>query len=225
VRYGWCCLPLRRMLHIELKGEKMALLPERAVWWEKEKTLIVADLHWGKSAHFRKNGIAIPTQTQANDELRLAKILREQHAERLIIAGDLFHSRSNEQVEVFSHFRQHHQSLHIDLVIGNHDILKDEQYEHFRLTQHKECLNLAPFCIAHDQLNSDHFVLHGHLHPALKIKSKGYNQPALKLCCFAQDNQRMILPAFGKFTGTYLLEPGDFEHLYLVAETSVIQWK
>jgi uncharacterized protein len=213
------------MLQIELKGELLELLPERAIFWEKEKTLIVADLHWGKAAHFRKHGIAIPLQTQHSDEARLARLLQEKKVERLVIAGDLFHSKSNQQVEVFSHFRDHHRELHIDLVIGNHDILGKDHYERFQIRQHNDCFVMEPFCLAHDALVSDHFVIHGHIHPALSIKSKGYNQPALRLCCFAQDGERMILPAFGKFTGTHLLEPQDFKHLYVVAEHSVIQWK
>ncbi len=221
----WRRLPLRTMLQMDLEGEAIALLAERALWWEKEKTLIVADIHWGKSAHFRKHGIAIPLQTQTNDEMRLANLLRGKKAERLVIAGDLFHSKTNMQVDFFSHFRNHHQSLHIDLVIGNHDILNEEQYNSFDLAHHKDCFTMLPFCIAHDKIDSEHFVIHGHIHPALRIKSKGYNQPTLKLCCFAQDDERMILPAFGQFTGTCVLDETNYKHLYLVAESEVIQWK
>lgn len=213
------------MLKIELHGEVLDLLSKRAIWWEKEQTLIISDLHWGKSGHFRKHGIAIPAQSQAKDELRLAQIISETKAERLVIAGDMFHSKINNEVEIFSHFRSSHQSLQIDLVIGNHDILGEEKYTDFRLSQHAECLTIGPFCIAHDMLQSDHFVIHGHVHPAVRIKARGNNQSALKLCCFAVQRDRLILPAFGEFTGTHVLEPQEFEHLYLVAENSVIQWK
>lgn len=213
------------MLSIELKGESLQLLPERAIFWEKEKTLIIADLHWGKAAHFRKHGIAIPLQAQADDESRLARLLHETHAERLVIAGDLFHSRSNHQVAVFDHFRQHHSSVHIDLVIGNHDILGEEQYSRFGIQPHKDFFVSGPFCFAHDAIQSPHFVLHGHVHPAISIKNGGHRQPALKLSCFAQDAERLILPAFGKFTGTHLLQEKEFHHLYVIADSSVIQWK
>ena len=214
------------MLKIDLEGEELLLLPERAIWWEATKSLIIADLHWGKSAHFRKHGIAIPNDSQSKDELRLAGLLRTYKADRLVIAGDLFHSRTNKQVEIFSHFRQTHEQIHIDLVIGNHDILKPDQYEAWNLAQHKECFAVGPFCIAHDMIdNSEQFVIHGHVHPAVCIKSKGSNQPVIKLCCFAQDERRMILPAFGNFTGTHVLEPKAYKHLYLVAEKQVMKWK
>lgn len=212
-------------MEVTLQDEKLELLPGRAIWWKQEKSLIVADLHWGKAGHFRKHGFAIPAQSQTKDEQRLAQLLQQTGAERLIIAGDLFHSHHNAQVEVFRHFRQHHRTLQMDLVIGNHDILEDQVYDDLQLSFHQECLNLAPFCIAHDFTESPFFVIHGHVHPALRIKSPGYNQPSLRLCCFAQDDRRMILPAFGKFTGAHVLEPSLFHHLYLIAEESVIQWK
>ncbi len=214
------------MIEIDLQGEQLQLLPQKALWWAAQKTLIVADLHWGKSAHFRKHGIAIPTDTQSHDELRLAGLIRDYKAERLIIAGDLFHSRSNLQVEVFSHFRNAHDSLHIDLVIGNHDILPASKYTDWQLAQHQECFVVGPFCIAHDMLrDSDHFVIHGHVHPAVRLKPKGNHQPAVKLCCFAIDAGRMILPAFGQFTGTYVLESADYKHMYVIADDKVLQWK
>lgn len=212
-------------MELTLQGVQLSLLAERAIWWKQEKTLIVADLHWGKAGHFRKHGIAIPAQSQTKDEQRLAQLLQQTGAERLVIAGDLFHSHHNAQVEMFRHFRQHHRTLQMELVIGNHDILEDQVYDDLQLTFHKECLDIAPFCIAHDFIASSHFVIHGHVHPALRIKSPGYNQPALRLCCFAQDDKRMILPAFGKFTGTHLLNPTLFQQLYLIADDKVIAWK
>ncbi len=213
------------MSEILLRGEKVNLLPQRAVWWPKEKTLVVADLHWGKSAHFRKHGIAIPGGTQTQDEHRLAELLRTTGAERLMIAGDLFHSRSNNQVASFTHFRQQHSEVQFDLVIGNHDILKPEEYQAYNLTSHQQCATMGPFCIAHDMTVSDDFIIHGHIHPAIRIKSRGANQPSLKLCCFALQEQRMILPAFGAFTGTHVLDERVFQQLFVIAEGKVIRWK
>lgn len=208
---------------IELQGEIVQLLPEKALWWPKEKTLIVADLHWGKSAHFRKHGIAVPLQSQTGDEIRLAGCIRQYGAERLIIAGDLFHSHSNHQVDVFAHFRTHHQELQIDLVTGNHDILPEEYYDTFDLIRHEEALMLPPFTLAHDYLQVPGFLIHGHVHPACVIHGKG--RQGMRLPCFAIDRARMILPAFGSFTGTYTVDARQWNRLYVIADSSVIQWK
>lgn len=212
------------MLDIILQGEQIKLLAEKAIYWPAQKTLIVADLHWGKSAHFRKHGIAIPGNTQTHDELRLAKLISTYDIERLIVAGDLFHSRHNKEVDIFSHWRSLHHGLHIDLVTGNHDILPQEKYLSWNLQLHSEGLQAGPFLVMHDiPGNCDTFCIHGHVHPALRISGKG-NQ-SIKLSCFCEDAHRFILPAFGQFTGTHLLDASEHKHLYIIADETVMKWK
>jgi DNA ligase-associated metallophosphoesterase len=210
------------MLEIELAGEHVALLPQRALWWPAQKSLIIADVHWGKSGHFRRHGIALPQKTGQRDEMRLAALVSNFKAERLIIAGDLFHSTDNAEVENFSHWRTAHHSLHIDFVMGNHDILPAARYEGWKLEVHREKLLLHPFCISHDSIKDEEaFVIHGHIHPGIKLYGRG--RQALSLACFAQDKDRMILPAFGSFTGCFYLEQTQFSRLYAVGEEEVIQ--
>ena len=74
------------MLEIELEGEKIALLPERALYWPAQHTLIVADLHWGKAGHFRKNGIAIPAQAQQRSAYALQLHRRRPQARPQLLA-------------------------------------------------------------------------------------------------------------------------------------------
>jgi len=209
------------MLEICLEGEQVFLLAERALWWPAQKALIVADLHWGKTGHFRKNGIPMPVDTQPKDEMRLANLIKNYGAEQLIIAGDLFHSKQNNEVEAFSYWRNSHQSLNIELIVGNHDILPVEKYIGWKMNAHKEGYHFAPFFISHDVPDKvRQFVIHGHVHPAIRI-----GHPSMKLCCFAQDRNRLILPAFGSFTGTHLLDPKQYDHLYVIGEKNVLKWK
>lgn len=211
------------MLKIVLQGEEVLLLPQKAVFWIAEKTLIVSDLHWGKTAHFRKHGIAIPLQTQHNDEVRLAKLVDEHKAERLIIAGDLFHSRENNEVDNFSHWRNAHKQLAIDLVLGNHDILPEEKYSGNNVSVHNEILDTGPFIITHDEIADPRkFYIHGHVHPAFAVSGKGRSK--IKLPCYGVNEQKMVLPSFGSFTGTHKISTSDYEHIYVIAEDEVIQW-
>lgn len=214
----------RFMLDIILKGEQVTLLPERALYWPSQHTLIVSDLHWGKSGHFRKHGIAIPQQAQQQDEMRLANLVRRYNVARLIVAGDLFHSRHNAEVEAFSHWRDSHKALHIDFVTGNHDILPAEKYAGWDMAVHKDGLQTGPFYIAHDVPETcDAFCIHGHLHPAIRISRRGHT--AMKLNCFCEDEHRFVLPAFGQFTGNYMLQAENHKHIYVIADTQVIKWK
>ena len=47
------------------------LSPQRVMYWEKQKTLIIADLHIGKTGHFRKSGIPVPQNVFKEDLQRL----------------------------------------------------------------------------------------------------------------------------------------------------------
>lgn len=211
------------MLKIDLQGEEMTLLTDRAMWWAAQKTIIVADIHWGKSAHFRKHGIAMPTNIQPQDEIRLAALVKDYDAERMIVAGDMFHSKANEETDGFTHWREAHQSLHIDLVAGNHDILPKEHLAAWDITVHKKGLYVGPYYIAHDvPKECDTFCIHGHVHPAIRISRRGHI--GIKLNCFCEDENRFILPAYGKFTGNYLLKPDEHRHIYVIAENEVIKW-
>ena len=58
-------------LDVRLAGEEVRLLPERALFWPRTATLIVADLHWGKGATFRAAGIPIPLGSTSDDLARL----------------------------------------------------------------------------------------------------------------------------------------------------------
>lgn len=212
------------MPKIDIQGEQMLLLPEKALFWQQQKTLIVSDLHWGKTAHFRKHGIAIPLQTQQNDEIKLAKLVADHKAERLIIAGDLFHSRENNEVDSFSHWRNAHSALAIDLVLGNHDILPLEKYTDNTVTVHEMILDTGPFVVSHDEIEApDKFYIHGHIHPAFVVSGKGRNN--IKLPCYCMDGQKLVLPSFGSFTGSHKISSAQYQHIYVIAEDEVIQWQ
>ncbi len=212
------------MLEIALQGEQVFLLAERALWWPAQKALIVSDMHWGKGGHFRKHGIAIPVHAQTGDEVRLAQLVKHYNAERLIVAGDMFHSKQNKEVDMFAHWRTAHSSLHIDLVVGNHDILPASKYLDWDLTVHKDSYTIGPFVLVHDHVEGiEGFMIHGHVHPALRISGKG-NQ-SFRLCCYCHDEHRMILPSFGSFTGSHNVKADDHEHIYVIAEDKVLQWK
>jgi metallophosphoesterase superfamily enzyme len=48
--------------NLTLRGEELTLLPQKAVYFKKQRTLLAADLHIGKSSLFRKEGIPVPAE-------------------------------------------------------------------------------------------------------------------------------------------------------------------
>ena len=78
-------------VEIHFAGERLVLLPERALFWPRTATLVAADFHWGKGATFRAAGIPIPVGATSDDLSRLDEALHRTAADRLIVLGDLFH--------------------------------------------------------------------------------------------------------------------------------------
>src|SRR5258706_9161580 len=112
-------------LTLTLAGETVELLPERALFWPRTRTLVVADLHWGKAATFRAAGIPIPAGTTTSDLARLNAILDRTGARRILILGDLFHAAPGRAapttLAMLRRWRASHANVDMLLVRGNHD--------------------------------------------------------------------------------------------------------
>lgn len=211
-------------MEIEIAGQQALLLPEKALYFPENKTLVVADVHWGKAGHFRKHGIAIPAKSTGGNAERLSGVILKTSAQTVVFAGDLFHSRHNNEVEAFREWRAHFPQIRFELVVGNHDILSEAFYERCNLELFPEKKAMNGISIWHDApVESNAFVIHGHIHPGIKLFGKGRQQVAVP--CFAIDDKRLILPAFGDFTGCFYLNPRDFRQLYAVTDTAVMQVK
>ena len=78
------------------------LLGERAVYWERARTLLVADPHFGKAAAFRAAGVLVPRGTTGETLSRLDAALDRTRAERIVFLGDFLHAREGRSAETFA---------------------------------------------------------------------------------------------------------------------------
>lgn len=217
--------PLPHIIH----NNVFWVTPERGLYWEEANTLIVADLHLGKSGHFRKSGIGIPQDVYKADLQRLMAQLYFFKVERLIIVGDLTHSTANKELDLFLKWRKDFSLLHIELVKGNHDILNDAWYEEANINVSDQKLSAGPFIFLHDlkarknftedELQQYAFV--GHLHPAINLR--GHAKQSLRFPCFYFAREYCILPAFSRFTGGYKVEPQKDEMVYALVEDRIMK--
>ncbi len=211
-------------MEIEIAGLQAILLPEKALYFPELKTLVVADVHWGKAGHFRKHGMAIPARAAGGNAERLSGIIQTMGAETVVFAGDLFHSRHNNEVEAFRDWRSGFPEIQFQLVIGNHDILGEDFYAACGLELFPENILLGNVAVWHDAPEkSEVFVIHGHIHPGIRLSGKARQQIALP--CFAVSEKALILPAFGDFTGCFYVDARDFKALYAVTGKEVMQVK
>src|ERR1700761_3956202 len=90
----------------KLLDQDLMLLPQRAIYWQQQKTLIAADVHLGKVGHFRKAGIAVPRDLEQGDLAVLSDLIHEYKPHTLLFLGDLFHSDMNADWDWFALWRQ-----------------------------------------------------------------------------------------------------------------------
>jgi DNA ligase-associated metallophosphoesterase len=195
----------------------------KALFWEEEKALILSDLHLGKSAHFRKAGIAVPAGIVQEDLFRLQQLITHYHPVQLIVVGDLFHSSANNDVQYFRLWRQQFPQIHFVLVKGNHDILDASLYETLQITVH-ETLTLRNIHFMHEPCTTNGdgpYVFSGHLHPGVTLAGSG--KQSLRLPCFYFGKTCGILPAFGRFTGLAMLAPDTDEVVFAIANKSIFR--
>jgi uncharacterized protein len=210
------------ILH-KLREQNLWLSAQRSIYWEEQKVLIVSDLHFGKTGHFRKSGIPVPQSVYKEDLQRLVSLLHYFKPEKLLVVGDFFHSHANMELDWFKKWREDFTFLKIILVRGNHDILKGSWYKEARIDVIEPELELPPFIFTHEHCedHQDLYTFCGHIHPGIYLH--GLGKQSLRLPCFYFGANHCILPAFSKFTGTALIEPDPNENVFAIVENSLVQ--
>ena len=212
-------------VEVELKCQHLTLLPQRAVLWQEQKMLIIADAHFGKAAAFRRGGIAIPGGTTADDLKRLDQILASTGASTLLVLGDLMHAAVHTGgglCRLISRWRQRLTALRILLVSGNHDRKAGPPPADFGIQQIVDRYANPPFCFMHHAgYLAGSYVLGGHLHPAVRLTGAGRQRE--RLPCFYFGRNYAVLPAYGGFTGNFTVRPQKGERVFVIADNHVIE--
>lgn len=209
-------------MEITLRQQHFDLLPQRAIYWKEQQSLVLSDLHLGKGMHFRKEGIPIPKQAFDEDLNTLNSLIVKYAPKQLIVVGDMFHSRHNNEVKLFDIWRVQYPDLRILLVKGNHDILKKEHYRELDIEVVPE-YETDDFVFTHDSCDntSDKFCFSGHLHPGVAIR--GMAKQSLKFPCFHFTPTDCTLPAFSKFTGLAIIKPKVADKVFAIVEDDIVK--
>jgi DNA ligase-associated metallophosphoesterase len=208
---------------IQCHQQKIWLSPERCMFWENQQTLILSDMHIGKTAHFRKAGIAVPQQVFQEDLHRLFQQIHFFSPQRIIVTGDLFHSEANLEHDWFSNWRRELDGIDFILVKGNHEILRNDVYRNLGIEIVDKELEIAPFFFSHDLVEEkiDGFSFVGHTHPGIHIQGKG--KQSFVFPCFYFTSDFCILPAFSKFTGKHVVDLQKGETAYAIVGAGLDQ--
>jgi DNA ligase-associated metallophosphoesterase len=219
----------------KILDQQFWLTCNRTIFWEEEKALIVSDLHFGKTGHFRKSGIAVPASVYKEDLQRLIVQIQYFQPRELIIVGDMFHSTANKELELFLKWRSDLPDINIRLIRGNHDILKDDWYKNAGIDLSRQTLSRQHFHFVHDI--SDHlnrkegyaenisdeisYFFSGHIHPGIRIQGTG--KQSLCFPCFYFGEKYAVLPAFSRFTGVAMIYPEAGEQVFAIVNQALIR--
>ena len=208
-------------------GVGLTVLPEGALWWEHEKTLVVADLHFEKGSSFAARGIALPPYDTRTTLRRLQALVTRLRPRRLIALGDSFHDRAAEtrmsamDADALTMLTKTTDWIWIT---GNHDPVPPRR---FGGVVHEE-VEIGPLVFRHEPRAAPATgEVAGHLHPVAAVRVRGRR---LRRRCVMSDGTRAILPAFGAYAGGlnvldeayHALMPRERFHAWMMGAHTVV---
>ncbi len=208
---------------VEIVGEKIALLPERALYRPVDRTLIVADPHWGKGAAFRAGAVPIPGADLHADLERLSRALERVSATRLVVLGDLLHARedgngvcSTRSVAGSRGTRVSNASWCAATTTRRRAIPRRLGFPGRRRAACRRSVRVPPF----PRAERCRICVGRSSPPGARLFGRG--DQSLRLPCFHAGPRVMVLPAFGSFTGLATVKPKPGDGLHVIADGEVI---
>lgn len=182
-----------------VNGARLHPDPSGAVWWPAERMLIVSDLHFEKgSAMARRGHGLLPPYDTATTLTRLEELVLHYQPARLLALGDSFHDQhafarlSPDETDRVTALSQRQEMIWIT---GNHDPEPPDSLGGRILAEYR----CGPLLFRHEPLVG-HAAgeVAGHLHPKARVRGRGRQ---VRARCFVTDGLRLIVPAFGAYTG------------------------
>lgn len=187
----------------------MALHYSGVLLWPEQSLVVVADLHLEKASHFATRGQFLPPFDSAETLSKLMSLLETFSVKKLMLLGDSFHDAdgyhrmTSEAQELFDKMCARYELI---WVAGNHD--GDFVPSHL---ERVEALTLNSITFRHQAQIPADYEISGHFHPKVFMR---YKRERLSKPCFVENGKRMILPAFGTFTGGLDIRDDVFRSMF-----------
>ncbi len=173
--------------------------PSGAVFWPAKRVLMIADLHFEKASAYASRGALLPPYDTAATLDRLNRLVRLYRPAKVVALGDSFHDAKastrlgkddRKRIEVLA------REAAFIWITGNHDPVAHD-VPGVSAAEWRE----GPFVFRHQAkaiLAPREIEISGHFHPKASIdaRAKKVSRP-----CFVTDSTRLMLPAFGAYTG------------------------
>ncbi len=189
--------------------------------------LLVADLHLEKGTSLARRGEHLPPYDTRQSLGQLAGVIAALKPQRLIFLGDSFHdgaARDRIDGTDLATLRALSGGQETIWISGNHDPAPPGDVGGTIASE----VALGPITLRHAPaaLAEDEFEIAGHLHPAAALNQRGRR---IRCKCFVADARRIVMPAFGSYTGALsvsdavfapLFEPGRY-HVWMLGGRAV----
>ncbi|SDY36558.1 ligase-associated DNA damage response endonuclease PdeM [Citreimonas salinaria] len=178
-------------------GERLCALPSGALHWPGLSVLVVSDLHLGKAARLSAvGGAALPPYEARETLSRLSHDLEITGAGRVICLGDSFDAAGLDvhlPEDDLMFIARLQAGRDWDWIEGNHDPGPVSLGG-----THRADLSLGPLVFRHIASDAAEGEVSGHYHPKARFTARGR---ALSMPCFLVDERRLVMPAYGAYTG------------------------
>lgn len=191
-----------------INHHQFLVLADKALYWTEHKALLVADAHFGKAAAYRVLGQPVPQGSTSRNLQRLNILINHYLVEQVIFLGDFLHapkSHAASTLAALRDWRSNHANLQCILIRGNHDLNAGDPPLDLNFIVVSEPYLMGAFALQHiPKSHPTHHVIAGHVHPVFRLKGKG--RQSITLPCLHHSSQLTLLPAFGEFTGGFVVE-------------------
>lgn len=183
-----------------------------ALYAPELKTLLIADLHLEKGTSLARRGVHLPPYDTRESLLQLTAVLNAVKPERLIFLGDSFHdgeARGRIDGHDLCTLRAITSAVDTLWITGNHDPRPPNDIG----GQIADEIALGPVTLRHEPrlLGEAETEIAGHLHPGAAVHARGHR---IRCRCFIADHRRIVMPAFGSYTGALSVTSDAFDGLF-----------
>ncbi len=202
----------------EFRGETFHALPSGALFWPSERLLAVSDLHIGKSERAaRRGGPMLPPYEGIDTLLRLARDVEATGPKTVVCLGDSFDDTAAADAldEVTA-------SYLTPLMAGRAWVWIEGNHDPGPLGlggTHRATLERSPIIFRHIAERDAEGEISGHYHPKARLRTRARS---ITRRCFLLDDRRMILPAYGTYTGGLSCDAPELDGMMAPGATAIL---
>ncbi|WP_416221177.1 ligase-associated DNA damage response endonuclease PdeM [Rhodopseudomonas palustris] len=202
-------LPINSSVGLSIAGATFAADLSGALYWEDERLLVVSDLHLEKGSSYAVRGVLLPPYDTVATLGRLGAVVTRYNPKTVIALGDSFHDR-----DAHDRLSDANRDIVAALQVGRDWIWIAGNHDPALPANLGGCVAgevaLGGVIFRHEPTGA-HGEIAGHLHPKARVSRRGRS---VERRCFAGDGTRVVMPAFGAYTGGLNIRDAAFAKLF-----------